>query len=73
MQEVWKSIEGYEGEYEVSNHGRVKSLPRPKWNGTNKGRILKIHKNRVTLRGKTHSVTRLVERAFPKEVTSVDS
>lgn len=26
MQEVWKSIEGYEGKYEVSNLGRVKSL-----------------------------------------------
>ena len=26
--EVWKDIEGYEGLYEVSNLGRVKSLPR---------------------------------------------
>jgi hypothetical protein len=26
MQEVWKCIEGYEGKYEVSNLGRVKSL-----------------------------------------------
>lgn len=26
MKEVWKSIEGYEGLYEVSNLGRVKSL-----------------------------------------------
>jgi len=26
--EQWKSIEGYEGYYEVSNWGRVKSLPR---------------------------------------------
>ncbi len=26
--EVWKEIDGYEGYYEVSNHGRVKSLPR---------------------------------------------
>lgn len=28
-QEVWKEIEGYEGIYEVSSLGRVKSLPRP--------------------------------------------
>ena len=28
MEEVWRSIAGYEGLYEVSNHGRVKSLPR---------------------------------------------
>lgn len=26
--EVWKDIVGYEGEYQVSNYGRVKSLPR---------------------------------------------
>jgi hypothetical protein len=26
--EVWKSILGYEGKYEVSNRGRVRSLPR---------------------------------------------
>ena len=35
MTEVWKDIEGYEGYYQVSNLGRVKSL---KWN---KERILK--------------------------------
>lgn len=28
MTEVWKDIEGYEGEYQVSNMGRVKSLAR---------------------------------------------
>lgn len=26
MQEVWKSIEGYEGKYEISNLGRIRSL-----------------------------------------------
>lgn len=26
--EIWKDIEGYEGKYQVSNMGRVKSLPR---------------------------------------------
>lgn len=31
MQEIWKAVVGYEGLYEVSNLGRVKSLPR---NGT---------------------------------------
>ena len=25
--EVWKDIKGYEGRYQVSNNGRVKSLP----------------------------------------------
>ena len=28
MEEVWKDIPGYEGMYQVSNMGRVKSLPR---------------------------------------------
>ena len=26
MQEVWKSIEGYEGKYEILNLGRLRSL-----------------------------------------------
>ena len=28
MKEIWKDIKGYEGQYQVSNLGRVKSLPR---------------------------------------------
>lgn len=28
MKEIWKSIKGYEGKYEVSNLGRVRSIPR---------------------------------------------
>lgn len=28
MIEIWKSIKGYEGHYEISNYGRVKSLER---------------------------------------------
>ncbi len=28
MQEIWKAVPGYEGKYEVSNLGRVKSLSR---------------------------------------------
>lgn len=28
MEEVWKDIKGYEGYYQVSNLGRVKSLDR---------------------------------------------
>ena len=28
MDEIWKDIEGYEGLYQVSNLGRVKSLKR---------------------------------------------
>ena len=28
MQEIWKDVKGYEGLYQVSNFGRIKSLPR---------------------------------------------
>ena len=28
MEEVWKPVEGFEGYYEVSNTGKVRSLPR---------------------------------------------
>lgn len=28
LQEIWKNIEGYEGQYQISNLGRVKSLAR---------------------------------------------
>lgn len=31
MTEVWKDIKGYEGLYQISNYGRVKSLI--SWNG----------------------------------------
>lgn len=46
-EEVWKDIEGYEGRYQVSNLGRVKSLKRHTVNNTNnKDRILKPSVNR---------------------------
>lgn len=71
MQEVWKPVVGYEGLYEVSNLGRVKSLPR---NGTiNQVRLLKQSENgvgylRVDLskgnKSKTHNIHFLVACAF---------
>ncbi len=33
--EIWKDIKGYEGLYQISNLGRVKSLAREKKNGVN--------------------------------------
>lgn len=39
--EIWKDIEGYEGLYEISNLGRVKSLPR----NTTKGGIKTVYKS----------------------------
>lgn len=38
MKEVWKDIDGYEGLYQVSNLGRIKSLSRTVING---GRVMK--------------------------------
>ena len=28
MEEIWKDIKGYEGVYQVSNYGRIRSLDR---------------------------------------------
>ena len=39
MEEIWKDIKGYEGLYQVSNLGRVRSL---KHRGKNEIRIRKI-------------------------------
>ncbi len=39
MKEQWKPISGYIGQYEISNHGRVRSLNRIGWNGKAKHKI----------------------------------
>jgi hypothetical protein len=36
LTEIWLPIRGFEGLYEISNFGRVKSLSRMKYNLTNK-------------------------------------
>lgn len=79
MEEQWKDIKGYEGLYEVSNFGNVRSLDRvirSKHNGTmlRKGRILtpfyeeKKGYYQVSLskdgKNKKHRVHRLVASAF---------
>ena len=72
MQEIWKDIKGYEGLYQVSSKGKVKSLIFH--NGTNE-RILKPRINRggylqVQLykggekRGKTFTIHHLVAKEF---------
>lgn len=71
MKEIFKDIEGYEGLYQVSNFGRVKSLGNDK---TRKEKILKPAKNikygylYIVLckqgKRKQHLVHRLVASAF---------
>ena len=77
-QEIWKDVVGWEGFYQVSNLGRVKSLDR--WYYSKKGthvhakeRIVTHHLNHfgypcVTLckekKSKEHSVHRLIMEAF---------
>ena len=75
--EIWKDIEGYEGLYQISNRGNVKSVERMKWNG--KGyhkipeRILKAKKDKYGYlqvhlskdgKAKMYLVHRLVASAF---------
>ena len=80
MEEIWVDIEGYEGIYQVSNLGRVKSLERSVRNNINGGerivkeRILKLWSDKggyllITLCDKNRvkhkeRVHRLVAKAF---------
>ena len=69
MTEIWKDIKGYEGIYQVSSHGRVKSL---KYRNTNNKEILKQSINdgykeiKLSKNGerKAYKVHRLVAQAF---------
>ena len=67
MNEIYKDIQGYEGKYQVSNLGNVKSLH---YNNTNKEKVLKtvLHKDGylfVSLGyGKTRAIHRLVAETF---------
>lgn len=76
--EEWRNIKGYEGLYQVSNYGRVKSLDRWETIGCNtkrfrKGRMLKLAKDKygylkvdISKNGKRkqYSIHRLVAQAF---------
>lgn len=74
MTEEWRDIEGYEGWYQVSNEGRVRSLDRNIIDGRKmKGKLLKQYADeqgykrvRLCREGKHHNkqVHRLVANAF---------
>ena len=64
--EVWIDVPGYEGKYQVSNQGRVKSL---RYRGGSKEQILKLRLTGngyydVSLGNKKYKVHRLVWEAF---------
>lgn len=59
--EVWKEIDGLEGEYAVSSKGRVKNL---KTNRILGGGVKSNGYKQVYLKGKTYTVHRLVALAF---------
>lgn len=80
MEEFWKDIPGYEGLYQVSTKGRVRSLDRVRDHGAwdrkrfLRGRVLKLQKNTngyifiaLSKNGKVvkDRVHKLVQAAFP--------
>lgn len=72
MKEIWKDIEGYEGLYQVSNLGRIKSLKRKDSLGrTIQEKILKLSKTswgyfRITLKKENKRKNFLVHRLVAK-------
>ena len=66
--EIWKDIENFEGLYQVSNMGRVRSLPREINNILLRGKFLNLYMRNgyvvVKLKGKSFLVHRLVAKAF---------
>ena len=71
MEEEWRDIKGYEGKYQVSNLGRVKSLKNCK--GNYREKILKLGKDKLGYlqvvlskegKGKLFRVHRLVAESF---------
>ena len=68
-EEIWRDIVGYEGRYQVSNMGRIRSLPVKAKTGKYKGGILVLMKDGcgyscVNLSRKMYKVHRLVAMAF---------
>ena len=70
MEEIWKDIKNYEGFYQVSNKGNVKSL---NYNHTGKEKLMKLSKYKngylcvhlhIKEKNKTFLIHRLVAEAF---------
>ncbi len=70
MGEIWKAIDGYNGRYEISNHGRIKSFAQDRLNGKiktgyrEKKGYLCIRLYNSEGKSKWHKIHRLVASAF---------
>jgi hypothetical protein len=69
MEEIWKDIKGYEGLYQASNLGNIRSLKRFTTNGKvlkgvpDKDNYLKVTLSKNSIR-KNHCIHRLIARTF---------
>lgn len=73
INEIWKDVRNFEGEYQVSTLGNFKSLPKKIWNGhgfyISKERIIKPYKTKkgylhIDFRDKTFRAHRIVAETF---------
>ena len=64
INEIWKWIPGYEGEYQASSLGRIKSFKVYKYGRIMQGNILKDGRQRVNLNGQKQLVHRLILKTF---------
>lgn len=73
INEMWKDVRNFEGEYQVSTLGNFKSLPKKIWNGhgfyISKERIIKPYKTKkgylhIDFRNKTLKAHRIVAETF---------
>lgn len=72
MEEIWKDVKGYEGLYQVSNFGKIKSLSKNNHNYGENGKILKGINNKGYLRvglskngkAKQYPIHRIVAETF---------
>ncbi len=81
MDEIWKDIPGYEGKYQISSTGEVKSL---NYRGSNKSKLLKqrydkngykevrLSKNNISTSYRTHRLVAMVFIPNPNNLPMVN-
>ena len=66
MEEIWKDIKGYEGLYQVSNLGNVKSLPKIRNTGLLNAKSYKTKEKILKTGGKRYEIVVLYKNKKPK-------